>query len=107
MLNSMFFLPCVSFIICVIIVCITFIAYKRHSNNTEDNTEISEPYYPNDFIRLGNNYINIYDIECIYLDDENRRVTIDTERSQYEWDFDDDSEYYQYINHLNNILNIR
>ena len=43
----------------------------------------------------------------IYLDDENRRVTIDTEKSQYEWDFNDDSEYYQYINHLNTILNIR
>lgn len=107
MLDSMFFLPCVSVIICVIVICITFIAHKRHSNNIENNTEISEPYYPNDFIRLGNYYINIYDIECIYLDDEDRRVTIDTEKSQYEWDFDNDSEYFQYVNHLNTILNIR
>lgn len=107
MLDSMFFLPCVSVIIYVIIVCIIFITYKRYSNNTENNIEVSEPYYPNYFICLGNYYINIYDIESIYLDNEAWRVTIDTEKSQYEWDFNDDSEYFQYVNHLNTILNIR
>lgn len=106
MLDSALFLLCISVIICTIIICITVVAYKRHSNNIEDNIEVSE-YYPDDFIFLGNYYINIYDIESIYLDNENWRITIDTGKSQYEWDFDDDSEYYQYINHLDTILNIR
>lgn len=100
----MFFLPCISIIICVIIVCITFITYKRYQNNTEDNIEVSEPYYPNDFIRLGDYYINIYDIESIYLSNDNWSIIINTEKSRYNWDFNDEIEYDDYVAYLNKIL---
>lgn len=106
MLDSMFFLLYVSIIICVIIICITFIAYKRHSNNTEDNTEISEPYYSDDFISLGNYYISIDSIESFYLNKAERYVNIQTSDHTYTNKFDTDEEYDNYINYLDTVTDI-
>lgn len=102
----MFFPPCISVIICVIIVCITFIAYKRYSNNTEDNTEISEPYYPDDFIFLGNYYISIDSIESFYLNRTEHYVNIQTSDHVYTNKFDTDEEYDNYVNYLNTVTDI-
>lgn len=106
MLDSTFFLLCIFAIICATIVCITFIAYKRHSNNIEDNIEVSERYYPDDFISLGNYYINTSYIKSIYLSNENYTVTIYMEDTSYFWDFEEEDKYYNYIDYLNQNINI-
>lgn len=106
MLDSMFFLPCVSVIICVIIVCITFITYKHHQNNIKDNIEVSEPYYPDDFIFLGNYYISIDSIESFYLNRTEHYVNIQTSDHVYTNKFDTDEEYDNYVNYLDAVTDI-
>lgn len=110
MLDSMFFLPCICIIICVIIVCFTFIKYKRHQNKAEDNIEnsieVSDPYYPDDFIFLGNYYISIDSIESFYLNRNEHYVNIQTSDRVYTNIFDTDEEYDNYVNYLNTVTDI-
>lgn len=106
MLDSTLFLLCISFIICVIIVCITFIKYKHYQNNIEDNIEISEHYYPDDFIFLGNYYISIDSIESFYLNRTEHYVNIQTSDNVYTNKFDTDEEYDNYVNYLDTVTDI-
>lgn len=106
MLDSIFFLSCVSVIICLIIICITIIKCKRYSNNTENNIEVFKSYYPDDFIFLGNYYISIDSIESFYLNKETYYINIQTADHLYTNIFKTEEEYNNYVNYLNTVTDI-
>ena len=71
-------------------------AYRKANN---DNIQ-------DDFVCLGDVYINKYAIESIYLDDNGHLVDIKTDHNQYSYRFTSESSYHKYLNYLEDTCKI-